>query len=93
MFPPYITVDVNFVFFFVGDLCIYTVIGGWGNKRSAIRKKISAYVLNEVHFDGLLNIRKPTKFLIEITKGRTTGAMFFYIVLSMYMLTLGVHVL
>lgn len=57
------------IFSFIHQIIAYflTVIGGWGNQKILIRRKMSDNVLAEVNTLNAINADRPTKIVIEIT--------------------------
>lgn len=50
------------------NYCYFSVLGGLGNSRVIIRKKINGAVLADEFVPNLLNLWKRQKFVLEITQ-------------------------
>lgn len=45
------------------------VLGGWGNSRAVIRKRIKNYPIKELEKSPVIDTLRPLKAVIEISKG------------------------
>lgn len=47
------------------------VIGGYGNSKTLIRKKIDNFLIQEIETPNIASDQRPLKVFIEIAKGMT----------------------
>lgn len=51
-------------------ILLFLVLGGYGNTKTVIRKRIQKYPLKELQFSEVISELRPLKVLIEIAKSK-----------------------